>query len=192
MRTLGFTLLLAAALSGAPALADDDAEERILELIEESVASHRRSTLDRTGTPKDEEDRRAMAKVYRAMEGRRVTVNFDRTPFKDCVDFIRDVSGLNIVVSQQVRELAEDEGIEVTLRLKDLKLRNCFELFLKQADKELRYGIRHGVLFIALADEWEKDEMILQMLPIGDLLHRPPDFPGPKMGIGDDGVEFRD
>ena len=188
MHARALTLLLIAGLFAGPAYADDEAEERILELIEESVASQRRRGLDRTGTPETDEHRQAMRTVYRALEGRRVTVNFDQTPFKDAMNCLRDISGLNIVVSKRARDRLTDEDVELTLRLRDIKLRNCFELMLKQADPKLRYGIRHGVLFVALDEEWKRDTMILQLLDVGDLIHQPPDFPGPRMGIDQNGV----
>ena len=188
MRRFGWSVLLAAGLLATPALADDDAEERILDLIQESAATERRNSLDRTGTPENEEDREAMRQVYRALDGRRVSVNFDKTPFRDCMNFLRDISDLNIVVSKRARAQLEDDGVEVTLRLRDLKLRNVFELLLKQASKDLRYGIRHGVLFVALDEEWKQDTMILELYDVADLLHGAPDYPGPHMGLGKNGV----
>lgn len=183
--TLGLTLLLAPA-AGAQERDRLD-PERLVELLQDTAAEAATSGLDRTGDAETREDRAVAREVRRALAGRRVTVNFDRTPAEECVDFLRDVTGLNLVVSKAARERLKD--IKVSLRLKNIRLRSCLELLLQQVDPDLRYGVRHGVLTIGLKDEWRR-AMRLELYFVGDLLHRPPDFPAPKLGL--DGVTWED
>lgn len=190
MRT--FVALLGLTLLAAPRAAAQDERggldpERVVELIRETAAAEAESRLDRTGDAESAEDRRIAKEVRRTLAGRKVTVNFDKTPFEECVDFLRDVTGLNIVVSKAARELLKDELI--SLRLRDIRLKSCLELLLQQADPDLRYGVRHGVLTIGMKDEW-RTAMRLELYFVGDLIHQPPDFPAPKLGL--DGVKWED
>jgi len=177
------------ALAG-PGLAQDD--DVVRDAVRDAVLAEHRRSLDRTHLAETPEDRAAAARIARVLDSRKVTVNFDEVPFAECVEFMRDVSGLNVVLSTEVRErLVEEDEVAVTLRLREIGLRNCFELLLKQADRELRYGVRHGVLVIGFAEEWHRDEdFLLDMLPAGDLVHDPPDFPAPRLGL--DGLEYDD
>jgi hypothetical protein len=185
MALLGLTLLLAAPAARAQERRGGLDADRIVDLVRESAAAEAASRLDRTGDAETAEDRAVAREVRRTLAARRVTVNFDKTPFEECVDFLRDVTEMNIVVSRGAREALKD--VEVSLRLRNIRLKSCLELLLQQADPDLRYGVRHGVLTIGLKDEW-RSAMRLELYFVGDLLHQPPDFPGPKMGLGPDGV----
>jgi len=189
MRTLVRSLLLALALAPLAAAQDRGRldRDRLVELIQETAAAEAESRLDRTGEAETAEDRAVAREVRRTLAGLKVTVNFDQTPVLECFDFLRDVTGLNIVLSKAAVEALEDK--KVTLRLKSIRLKNCLELLLQQVDPDLRYGVRHGVLTIALKDEWRRS-MILELYFVGDLVDPIPDFPGPKMGIGPDGATF--
>lgn len=173
-------LALCVALLGVPVASAQD-RDRLVELIQEQTAAEDRGRLDRTGDADTREDREAARDVRRTLATRRITVNFDRTPWLECLDFLRDVTGLNLVVSRAAAEQLEDRT--VTLRLRDVRLRNCLELILQQLDPDLRYGVKHGVLTLGLVDEW-RQSMILELYFVEDLLRPPPDFPGPRMGIG--------
>lgn len=189
MRTLVRSLLLALALAPLAAAQDRGRldRDRLVELIQETAAAEAESRLDRTGEAETAEDRAVAREVRRTLAGLKVTVNFEQTPVLECFDFLRDVTGLNIVLSKAAVEALEDK--KVTLRLKSIRLKNCLELLLQQVDPDLRYGVRHGVLTIALKDEWRRS-MILELYFVGDLVDPIPDFPGPKMGIGPDGATF--
>jgi type II secretory pathway component HofQ len=189
MRTLVRSLLLALALAPLAAAQDRGRldRDRLVELIQETAAAEAESRLDRTGEAETAEDRAVAREVRRTLAGLKVTVNFEQTPVLECFDFLRDVTGLNIVLSKAAVEALEDK--KVTLRLKSIRLKNCLELLLQQVDPDLRYGVRHGVLTIALKDEWRRS-MVLELYFVGDLVDPIPDFPGPKMGIGPDGATF--
>lgn len=175
---LAFGLLVLATQLALPASGQD--RERIRELLEEQVVASAGRGLDRTGIPDDPREREALLEITRVLERQKVTVNFDGTPLTDVLDFLADVTGLNIVLTRKAREQAGEA--EVKLRLRQVKVRSCLELLLGLADEELRYGVRNGVLTIGLADEW-KQEMVLRIIPLGELGHDPPDFPGPVMGL---------
>lgn len=161
--------------------------DRLVELIEETVAAEAENRLDRTGEAETKEDREAAKAVRRTLATRRVSVNFDKTPLTECLDFLRDVTDLNVVISKGALEAAGEK--QVTLRLKDVKLKNVLELLLQLAHGELRYGVRHGVLTIGLKDEW-RTAMKLELYFVADLVDGVPDFPGPRLGL--EGVTWDD
>jgi len=186
-------LLAALAVSaGSPALAQDRGAggmdpDRLRELIEETVASRRDRSREVDEAPADAADALAKLQVRRLLDRRRVTVNFAETRFTEALDFLRDVTGLNVVLSKRAAEAVEER--EVDLRLAKVTLRSCLELLLELTDPNLRYGVRHGVLWIGLRDEWPK-RLELRILDVADLIHAPPDFPGPRLGL--EGVVWDD
>ena len=188
------TLLCAVLLSTVPAARaqerEDKAEraERLRDLVERSVVGAARSKRDRTLSAAAE-DRPALEKIVRTLDARKISVNFEDTPLDEALDFIREVSGLNVVLSKKAREKLEGEKGAIKLKLKDVKLRSVLELLLQQAHDDLRYGVKHGVLMIGTDEDW-KDEYVLRFTPVDDILHQPKDFPGPRVGLSDKGVEF--
>lgn len=187
-------LLCALAVPATAAAQDDDRAERaerLRELVEQSaVGTVRKSKRDRTREVADA-DRPAAERIVRALDAKRITIDFRETSLDEALDFLRDVSGLNVVLSKKAREELEGEKVAINLKLKDVKLRSVLELMLEQTHDELRYGVRHGVLYIGVDAEW-KQELVLDFIPVDDILHRPKDFPGPKVGLGEEGVTFDD
>ena len=61
-------------------------------------------------------------------------INFNAVTFADVVDFLRDVTGANIVVDWTVLEAAGiDKSVPITLRLHDIKFSTVLQKVLDQA-----------------------------------------------------------
>lgn len=180
-----FLLIL---LLPATATAQGIDEDRLLELIEEAArTAKKKNRLQMEPIAKNKTERLAVREITLALDTRKITVNFDKTEFSEALDFLRDVTGLNIVLSKEAeKELSEEE---VKLRLKDVKVRSMLNLLLEQVSKDLRYGVKHGVLWIGLKDEW-KPVMITRVYYVADITRTPPDFPAPKVGLGENGITF--
>ncbi|MGE0711597.1 MAG: hypothetical protein AB7N76_03720 [Planctomycetota bacterium] len=184
------SLLLALTLLGAlPAAAQEKTrraggidEERLVELIAEAVRANEQRKWGRELPPelRNDRDKLAYQRLRRSLDGARVSVAFDGTSFVDCLDFLRDVTGLNIVASKEALEAYKDA--EVKLKLKKVTLKSVLELLAEQLGKDLRYGLRNGVLWIGLQPE-VKQEMVLRFYEVSDIIANIPDFPGPKMGL---------
>ena len=194
MRRLG-ALALALALLAAPVvLADDKSNEdrraedeafaqKLLEIIQKVAEQAEDQSLDKTSYGSlDDNDREAAEQLVRHLDNQRISLNFDDTSFNDAADFLRDVTGLNIVITSKAKELVENAP-KLKLKLKDVKTRNALELILTQTDAQLRYGIRNGVLQIGTNDEWKGTKLILELIEVKDLVYRPPDFPAPPAGL---------
>ncbi len=205
-RTLGslalallIPLAFVAALSATPAQAQDFGEEdearggideeRLIELIEETVRANEERRLGREFLV--DYDTRAeelqVEQLRRGLSTRRVTVNFDQTTFAECIEFLIDVTGENIVVSKEVREEFGEQNIR--LKVKRVTLRSCLNLLLEQTGEGVRYGYRHGVLWIGNQGE-RKQRLVLRFYDVSDIVRRLPDFPGPRLGL--DGVIWDD
>lgn len=188
MNRLALAPLLVVLALACPAAAQDerrtasglDAEQLTDLLLELAVKSNGRHTRWTPTLLKNPRDVRAAEQAVRMLDGRKITVNFDDAPFDEALDFVREVTGLNIAVSKEAAKALEETRI--SLRLRDVRLRSCFELLLELAHDDLRYGIRHGVLWLDLARAWPK-EMILRIIDVADLIKPLPDFPAPRLGL---------
>jgi hypothetical protein len=179
-------LLLAAVPVYGQADDDEDTSEvvmRLLEKILEQSESSGSNAVDRTNIVNTAKDRRAARVIRRVLKTRKVTVNFSDTAFSDAMDFLRDVTGLNLVVSKAAKEVVNDSGKKVVLKLKNIRLRSCLIHMLQSIDKELCFGVQHGVLMIATKDEFKARSISLRFYRIGDILKRPQDFPAPPLGL---------
>ncbi|MCZ6691141.1 MAG: hypothetical protein O7H41_16255 [Planctomycetota bacterium] len=120
-------------------------------------------------------------KIKERLDVQRITLNFEETPFGVAIDFMKDVTGLNFVVSNLAEEIVEDEGLAVTLKVTNLPLRNALRLILDH-NPDLRYSIRYDVIFITTAEDVEED-LYLEFYNVSDIIGKIPDFPAPKLAL---------
>jgi hypothetical protein len=105
-------------------------------------------------------------------------VKFQGSSLKDCVDFLRDVSGANIHVNWRALEAAGINGdTPVNLRLREVSLRKILTTLLNEtgAGGTLTYYVSEGVIEITTSEIADK-EMITRVYPVDDLLMEVPDF----------------
>jgi hypothetical protein len=176
--------LLAADKDPSDTRAEDEAfAQKLLEIIEKTCAQAEETSLDKTPTGTFTGDEAVTAdEIARRLDNQRLTLNFDGTGFAEALDFMRDATGLNIVVSPKAKDLTENAP-KLKLKLKDVKMRNALELVLTQTDAQLRYGVKHGVLEIGVNDDWKDRNLVLDVIEVKDLVYRPPDFPAPQAGL---------
>jgi predicted nuclease with TOPRIM domain len=118
------------------------------ELIAENARLTRRvalleARLESLGESVDDEEDPSVEEIERVLRDRQVTLNFADTPLEDCLMFMQDIGGLNIVVDRG----ADIDDLTVSLRLRDVSLRNALLLMLA-SDEELTYAIEDGVIHI--------------------------------------------
>ena len=192
MKRLG-VLLLSIALLAAPLRAGDKGDDerqkdeefvqKLLEIVEKAAEAADAQELDRTpyGSLQGA-DLEAAEEITRHLDNQRLSLNFEDTTFSDAIDFFRDTTGLNIVITKTAKDLVEGMP-KLKLKLKDVKVRNAFELVLGQSDAQLRYGVKNGVLEIGTVEDWKTRDLVLDVIPIDDLVYRAPDFPAPQAGL---------
>ncbi|MGE0707994.1 MAG: hypothetical protein AB7N76_14860 [Planctomycetota bacterium] len=81
--------------------------------------------------------------LLKRLKTQKVTLNFDGTPLDSALDFVRDISGINIVVLPDVRL----DQASVTLQLKDVSLEKALELMLASAG-DVEHKATMGLLVI--------------------------------------------
>lgn len=108
-------------------------------------------------------------------------INFTGVTLKDAIDFLRDVSGLNIHVNWKAIEaagVAADTPINVKLR--DVSIRKVLTLVLNEASGGvgLTFYIDDGVVEVTTR-EIADSQMFTVVYPVQDLLFEPPPFVEP-------------
>jgi len=158
-------------------MSDEEFREFIIELIRQMVKeeSSKPPIID------PECDPQIVERYLRILRTMPVSVEFEGVTLDEAADFVRNVSGLNVYVSKQARELAE--GKTINLRLKDITLKNLLVLMLKMVDSELTFGIKHNVLYIGTKEELIEETLLLEIYFIGDIVFRPPDFEAPDIAL---------
>jgi type II secretory pathway component GspD/PulD (secretin) len=124
MKTLLLPLIACACLGFAPAplfAQDDEEAPQDAEQEEESVEEA----------------------LERQLKTQNVTLNFDATPIDEAFNFLRDITGLNILVYPGV-----DAEAEVHLRLKDISLDNALKLILASAGEGVDFQVWAGAVVV--------------------------------------------
>ena len=109
------------------------------------------ATPDAGGGGAPAEDAAIQAQLARALP----EVNFDGAGFADVIDFLRDVSGVNIFVNWKALEAAGvDRNAPVTARMKNVRFDKALETILSSAsgDNRLAFKLDRGVLTITTAE----------------------------------------
>jgi len=117
--------------------------------------------------------------ILAKLDTNKITVNFRETPFAEAIDFLRDVSGLNIFLTADAKSATE--SATVTLQVKDLPLRNVLTLVL-QVDPNLRWLIKYDVIYITTEPPTE-EELFLEFYSVSEIVMKPPDFKGPEIAL---------
>ena len=105
-------------------------------------------------------------------------MKFDGIALAECVDFLRDITGANIVVNWRAIEAAGvTRDTMVNLNLRNITLKKALSLMLAEASagEGITYTVEEGVIEITTT-ELANQRMYMRVYPIGDLLMEIPDF----------------
>ncbi|MHC5020922.1 MAG: STN domain-containing protein [Planctomycetota bacterium] len=91
-------------------------------------------------------DAAAAAKIDAALDAKKVSPNFNDTPLDAVMQFFRDVSGINILISPKVFEETPRDALRVSLQVTDVSMRDALNLILDMTN--LKFEIRDGVMVI--------------------------------------------
>jgi len=116
--------------------------------------------------------------AIRKLETMKVSVDFQDHKLSEAMDYLREVTGLNLVVLPRA---AEKEGdFKIRLRVRDLSVKSTLKLIL--SGKGLTVTYRDGAL-VVLPQEDLQDGVILEMYDVRSQLVKLQDFPGPRMEL---------
>jgi type II secretory pathway component GspD/PulD (secretin) len=116
----------------------------------------------------------------------RVTFEFQDTPFEDVVGFLRQVTGVNIIVAPTV--IAANGGGSVTLKVRDMRFGDALKWILELTS--LKMALQDQAIFVS--NEVITGSVALRMYDVTDLIQQARDMPGREMayssGSGGDGA----
>jgi len=118
--------------------------------------------------------------VLNKLNSMRVTVDFKDNSLDEALGFLRDFSGLNIVIDAEVSQKVDPAQLKVTLRVKDLLLKSTLKLMLSARDLTATY--KEGVILVVPKGKVDK-AVSLQIYDVRDLLVKIQDFSGPKVEL---------
>jgi hypothetical protein len=112
-------------------------------------------------------------------------MKFTGVTFGDAIDFVRDVSGVNIHVNWKALEQENvTADTPVNIRLRAVTLRKVLNLLLSEASGSdaLTYFVDQGVVEITTRELADK-KVYTKVYPIHDLIMDVPDFDGPDLSL---------
>jgi hypothetical protein len=118
--------------------------------------------------------------VLNKLNTMRISTDFNAITLEEAVSFLRDASGLNIIVDAEVYKSQSEDQLKVTLRVKELLLKSVLKLML--SSRELTAMYREGVVLIVPKGRIDKS-VTLQLYDVRDLLVKIQDFPGPRVEL---------
>ncbi len=105
----------------------------------------------------------------------KVTVDFKEASIESVADFLRQITGANIVVAPGVTAL----GTTITLKAADMSLGNVLTWIKTLAG--IHIGFIHGAIF--LSDQEIAGNTVTRMYDVSDLVLVLKDFPGPELAL---------
>ncbi len=126
------------------------------------------------------QDASSSAEVERKLSSMRISFEFGETALADAVDFVREASGLNIVIDPRV-----DKRAVVMIQVKGVALKSALNLILRPL--EAGYLVSEGIVRIVPEEEL-KARVTLRIYDLGDLTMPLTEFPGGELSIGEHGV----
>ncbi|MGE0435203.1 MAG: hypothetical protein AB7K09_00725 [Planctomycetota bacterium] len=130
------------------------------------------------------QEERAHEMIKNQLDSKKLDMDFDETSLEDVLEYIKQRSGINIVLDPKVADDVAEEPISLTL--KNISLGSALRIILDFV--EMTYTFRHGVLWITSPEEAWKGRTILHIYDVRDLTMRIKNFPGIRIRLrGDDG-----
>jgi type II secretory pathway component GspD/PulD (secretin) len=120
------------------------------------------------------------AEVVNRLNTMRVSVDFTNQTLEEAIAFLRDFTGLNILVDAEVYKSQSEDQLKITLKVKELALKSVLKLMLNSRDLTAMY--KEGVVLVVPKGKIDK-AVSLQLYDVRDLLVKLQDFAGPKVEL---------
>ena len=120
------------------------------------------------------------AEVVNRLNTMRVSVDFTNQTLEEAVGFLRDFTGLNILVDAEVYKAQSEDQLKITLKVKELALKSVLKLMLNSRDLTAMY--KEGVVLVVPKGKIDK-AVSLQLYDVRDLLVKLQDFSGPRVEL---------
>src|SRR6185436_11244217 len=108
----------------------------------------------------------------------KATLDFSNAPLDSVVDYLREISGLNIFVDSKVRE----KNLNISIKVTEITLKSIFSLMLKPHDCDIMF--KDGVLQVMTKADVADKSMKMQIYDCRDILYPVTQFPGVDIDLG--------
>ncbi|HLY72514.1 MAG TPA: hypothetical protein VKU80_00210 [Planctomycetota bacterium] len=112
------------------------------------------------------------AEVEGKLNNIKVTMDFQNAPIDQVVDYLREISGMNIFVDAKVR----DKNLVISLKVTEISLRSIFGLILKPHNCDILF--KDGVLQLMTKEDVADRTMKMEIYDCRDILYPISQFPG--------------
>jgi type II secretory pathway component GspD/PulD (secretin)/tetratricopeptide (TPR) repeat protein len=130
--------------------------------------------LDEDIKPEDKE-------ILDKLKSIRITIDMQNAPLTAIVDYIREISGLNI----HITGIENPEQEVISFKVQDIVLDGALRLMLGPRQKG--YMVRDGVVLITTQDALKK-QVKLELYDVQDLTYGMQDFPGVDISLAQDAI----
>ncbi|MHC5080808.1 MAG: hypothetical protein ACYTHN_17505 [Planctomycetota bacterium] len=114
-------------------------------------------------------------KVRNILRTKPITLDFMDTPLAAVVNFLKEVSGINMIIDPKVFDEKSEDELVIQLKVDEIPLQEALNLVLNL--KGLAYSVENGVLIIT-TQEGAQGAAELRVYDIRDLMVKLDDFPG--------------
>jgi len=135
-----------------------------------------------TAAGESEQDRAVRQKLKTVIP----QLDFDEIPFRDVVEFLRNVSGVSIFVNWRALTLRGiDKTTEVTVHLTKVPVETALRVVLNDVGgtEPLEYVVQDAVVYISTKEDMSR-RTLTRVYDIQHLLFRVPHFIAPRMDLG--------
>jgi type II secretory pathway component GspD/PulD (secretin) len=112
----------------------------------------------------------------------KVSLDFKDAPLDAVVDYLREISDMNIFVDAKVRE----KNLVVNLKVSEIALRSAFSLMLKPHGCDTMY--KDGVLMVMTQEDVVDKTLKMEIYDCRDILYPIQDFPGVDIQLAQDSI----
>ncbi len=107
----------------------------------------------------------------------KVTLDFKEAPIDSVIDYLREISDMNIFLDAKVRE----KNLVISLKVNDITLRSILALMLKPHGCDTMF--REGVLMVMTKEDVADKLVKMELYDCRDILYPIQDFPGVDLDL---------
>ena len=146
------------------------------------VSQRRPYEFDRLADPVSQMDTELILdKLDQSRVAPKFGIDGEGAPLDEIATFLQQVTGVNFIISNRVREDLDEDETSVYLDLPDRSVRKVLEL-ISEVSESLRWKIEDGVVKFVTVDEMIGGQ-VLRMFDVQDLIHPVRDFPGRELNV---------
>jgi hypothetical protein len=118
--------------------------------------------------------------AFAKMDNLKLSVDFEDTPLTAAIEYLKQVSGVNILIDKAVSDEREIDETRITLQVTDVTMRSAMALILEFSNLVVRW--KHSVLMVTTPSRG-RGKPVARMYDVRDVTLEMKDFPGPTIKL---------